>query len=77
MGTTIALLLHYYPGLTLKAIYDMSKRQLYLLVNEVSNVNEIFNGDPKKKKKKMVSKDLENAKKLGCKTPERLIDVSE
>jgi len=77
METTIALLLHYFPGLSLEVIYEMSKRQIYILINEVSNVNEIFMGNPNKpKKKRKTSKnDIEIAKNLGCKNPEELLDA--
>jgi len=73
MDTTIALLLHYYSGLTLNDVLNMSVRQIHILVNEVATVSEIFMGG-KKKSSKSTKEDIEVAKQLGCKNPERLLE---
>jgi len=68
MNNSVALLLHYFPSFTIESVLELSYRQILLFLDEISNINELFMGSPKKGKDKEPNEsDFEAAKALGCK----------
>lgn len=81
LDTVIALLMHHFPKYGVEDIKKLSYRQINNMLESLGKMMNFLNPDPKKSKgggnaKPEVTrqKHLDEAKGLGCKNPEDLIN---
>lgn len=66
--------MHYFPAYSIGMVENISMRQLNNLVREIGNVHVIFN-PPIDDKNKVNEDDIDDARHLGCKEPEKILNV--